>query len=195
MASCFGAGCGGEYALWLVQARKKKKEELCFSSLLLGLTGCKAFPGSTLESAGGATLLKSSKNVSDLPEPAACWCKILINLHYCCESMMIHGIQRFMRYSVCNYVIANSKKIQRFQLSGCNVWIPQPDGSWFADRPLQGAVSAFADKPIYVVDSAFRSGYFDLGGLSTFDTGMNDREIFFVHAGNIIFLLPVVKRD
>ena len=78
------------------------------------------------------------------------------------------------------------------RLSRSDVRIPQPDGSGFADRPLQGAVTACADKSIYVVNSAFRSGYFDLGCLSTFDTGMNDRKVFFVHAGNIIFLLPVV---
>ena len=52
-----------------------------------------------------------------------------------------------------------------------------------------------ADKPIDVVDSALRSGHFDLGSASTLDAGMDDRKVFFVHAGNIIFLLPVVKRD
>ena len=60
---------------------------------------------------------------------------------------------------------------------------------------MQGAVAAFTDKPIDVVDSAFRSGYFNLGSASTLDAGVDDREVFFVHGQNIVMLVCIVKRD
>ena len=114
MGSFFGVACGGVIALWLVQVCKKRRRSCTSPPCLFGLTGCKAFPGSAFESAGGATLLKYSKIVSNLPEPAAGLCKILINLNCCGEAMIIQGVHGFMQASDCSFAIENFKKIEVF---------------------------------------------------------------------------------
>ena len=76
-----GGACVADY-LWLLVALRIKKGGVVFLLLAcLGLIGCTALPGINLETAGSATLIASTENVSDLPKTTAHSRNLLINLH------------------------------------------------------------------------------------------------------------------
>ena len=76
-----GGACVADY-LWLLVALRIKKGGVVFLLLAcLGLIGCTALPGINLETAGSATLIASSENVSDLPKTTAHSRNLLISLH------------------------------------------------------------------------------------------------------------------